>query len=150
MEDRRIIVNSKMRSILDYGLPLYVGETESLRSKLQAAYMTLNRIVHGGLTFKISNINICKKVKCEMPEKHIMKTSARYIQKHLNLRKCPSILEKLVIPKREAAIIYMRKPQLGTYPAPLDKLVQIHNKLPTHTKTMKPARFKKYLAKNDL
>ena len=49
LDDRKIIVYSKMRSILDYGLPLYLGETEGLRRKLQAAYMTLNRIIHGGL-----------------------------------------------------------------------------------------------------
>ena len=75
LADRKLVVNSKLRSILDYGLPLYLGETESLRSKLQAAYMTINRIVHGGLTFKTSNKNICKKVKCEMPEKYVQKMS---------------------------------------------------------------------------
>merc|ERR1711954_502434 len=44
--DRKLIVNSKLRSILDYGIPLYMGETEALRNELEACYMTLNRIIH--------------------------------------------------------------------------------------------------------
>ena len=139
-----------MRSVLDYGLPLYMGETEGLRSRLEASYMTLNRIIHGGATFKVSKINICKKVKCDLPSKHILKTSARFIQKHIYLKKCPAILEKLVIPKREASIIYMRKPQMGVYPASLDKLIQLYNSLPLTQKSMKPERYKRYLKKHDL
>ena len=147
---RKILVNWKLRSILDYGLPLYMGESESTRRKLESAYMTLNRIIHGGLTFKVSKVNICKKIKCELPAKYILKTLARFIQKHLYLRKCPAILEKMVIPKCDASIIYKSKPQLGVYLASLDRLVQLHNRLPQSTKSMKLARFKKYLIKNDL
>ena len=112
--------------------------------------MTLNRIIHGGVTFKVSKINICKKIGCDLPSKHILKTSARFIQKHMYLKQCPSIIEKLVIPKREVSMIYMRKPQLGVHPASLDKLIQLYNRLPQSHKTMKPARFKKYLTKNYL
>ena len=148
--DRKLIVNSKLRSILDYGTPLYMAETEGLRSKLEASHMTLNRIIHGGLTFKVNNSKICKRIGCELPDKHIKKISARYIQKHMYHKQCPAIIDKLVVPKREASVVYMRKPQLGVYPASLDKLIQLYNKLPTDTKTMKPQRFKRYLAKNDL
>ena len=112
--------------------------------------MTLNRIIHGGVTFKVSKVNICKKVKCELPSKHILKTSARFIHKHLYMKKCPAILDKLVIPKREVSIIYMRKPQMGVYPASLDKLIQLYNSLPLTIKSMKPTKLKRYLIKNDL
>ena len=150
LEDRKLIVNAKMRSILDYGLPLYMGETEGLRNRLEACYMTLNRIIHGGVTFKISKVNICKKIKCDLPSKHILKTSARFIQKHIYLKKCPAILDKLVIPKREASIIYMRSPQMGTYPASLDKLIQLYNSLPLTHKSMKPKGTKDTLRKMTL
>ena len=73
-KDRKKIVNSKLRSILDYGLPLYMGEAEGIRSNLESTYMTLNRIIHGGLTFKVSKVNICKQIKAELPEKHILIT----------------------------------------------------------------------------
>ena len=148
--DRKLIVNSKLRSILDYGTPLYMGETEGLRSKLESSHMTLNRIIHGDLTFKVSNVKICKRIGCELPDKYIHKISARYIQKHLYHRQCPALIDKLVIPKRDASIIYMRKPQLGVYPASLDKLIMLYNKLPIETKSMKPQKFKRYLLKNDL
>merc|ERR1711954_449300 len=61
-EDRKLIVNSKLRSVLDYGIPLYMGETEGLKSKLESSYMTINRIIHGGLTFKVNNVKICKRI----------------------------------------------------------------------------------------
>ena len=58
--DRKVVVNSKLRSILDYGVPLYMGETEGLKHKLEASYMTINRIIHGGLTFKVNNLKFAK------------------------------------------------------------------------------------------
>ena len=150
LNDRRIIVNSKMRSIVDYALPLYMGETQVLRSKLESTYMTLKRIIHGGLTFTVSKVNICKQIKEELPEKHINKTAAKFIQKQLYTRKCPALLDELIIPKRDASIIYLKNPQLGTYPASLDKLINLYNKLPQKTKSMNPSRFKRYLKNNEV
>ena len=128
MKDRQIIVNSKLRAILDYGIPLYMGESETLRSKLESAYMTLKRIIHGGLTYRVSKVKICRKINEELPEIHILKTATKYIHKKIYDRKCPAILEELIIPKRNASIIYMKNPQLGIYPASLDKLIGLHNK----------------------
>merc|ERR1711954_419542 len=148
--DRKLIVNAKLRSILDYGTPLFISETEGTKSKLEAAHMTLNRIIHGGLTFKVNNVKICKHIGSQLPSKYMHKISARYIHKHLFKKQCPSVIEKLIIPKRDASIIYMKNPQLGVYPASLDKLILMYNKLPLATKSMKPQKFKKYLVKNDL
>ena len=150
LSDRKIVVNSKLRSILDYGLPLYMGETEEVRSKLESSYMTLKRIIHGGLTFKVSKVKICDYIKEEPPEKHILKVAAKYIHTHLHFRKSSALIEELILPKRSASIIYMKNPQIGTYSASLDKLVNIYNMLPQNAKTMNPAKFKRYLKKNEV
>ena len=50
--DRKLIFNAKLKSTLDYGLPLYMGGTEATRNKLEAAYMTINWIIHGGYSFR--------------------------------------------------------------------------------------------------
>ena len=59
IKDRKTIVNSKLRSILDYGLPLYMGENLQTQQKLESAYMTINRIIQGGLTFRVNKVKIC-------------------------------------------------------------------------------------------
>merc|ERR1712081_22360 len=114
---RKVYVESKLRSILDYGLPLYMGESEATRNRLRAAYMTLNRITHGGLTFKVNSNTICKRIKVKHPEKHIMNTAAQLIRKQLYHKKCPALTSKMIIPKRNAGYLYMRMPQAGIYPS---------------------------------
>ena len=56
---KKIILNAQLRSILDYGLPPYMGENEGMKSKLESTYMLINRIIHGGYTFKVSSKKIC-------------------------------------------------------------------------------------------
>lgn len=50
LKDRKVIVNAKLRSILNYGLPIYMGESQQVRHKLEAAYMMVNKIIGEGLT----------------------------------------------------------------------------------------------------
>ena len=76
--------------------------------------------------------------------------TARYIHKHIYKRKCPAIIDELIIPKRVASIIYMKNPQNGIYPASLDRLVNIYNKLPQDVKNKNPSQFKRYLLKHDV
>ena len=147
---RKLYVESKLRSILDYGLPLYMGESEATRNRLRASFMTLNRIIHGGITFKVNSNTICKRIKVKHPEKHITNTAAQFIQKQLFHKKCPALTSKMLIPKRNAGHIYMRMPQAWIYPSSIDKLVGIHNRLPQNLKTMNPPWFKRYLRKNDI
>ena len=129
---------------------LYMGENKEVRSKLESTYMTLKRIIHGGLTFKVRKVEICNYIKEEPPEKHILKVAAKYIHKHLHLRKCPALMNELIIPKRSASIIYMKNPLNDTYPGSLDKLIQIYNKLPQDVKSKNPNQFKWYLKKNEV
>ena len=52
--DRKLILNSKLKSILDYGLPLYMGGSECTLNRLEATYMTINCIIHSGYTFRVN------------------------------------------------------------------------------------------------
>ena len=150
MDDRKIIVNAKMRSIIDYGLPLFKGENQEIRDKVESTYMTLKRIIHGGLTFRVRKTEICQKIKEETPDKHILKVSAKFIHKHLHFRKCPALMEELVIPKRAASLIYLKNPLNGIYPGSLDRLIQTYNKLPQNVKAKNPNQLKRYLKKHDV
>ena len=48
LKDRKVIINSKLKSILDYGIQLFQGESESILQKIESTYMTTNRIIQGG------------------------------------------------------------------------------------------------------
>ena len=147
---RKIILESKLRSHIDYGLPIFLGENQQLKDKLETTYMSVNKLIRGGVTYKVNNTKICKEIKSELPAQHMKKTAALFIHKHLNHQKCPSILNQLVIPKRKASWLYVRSPQLGTYNASFDKCVELYNRVPSNVQEMTVRQFKKYYKKNDL
>ena len=134
----------------NYGLPLFLGENQDVRSKLESTYMTIKKIIHRGLTFKVRKSEICKKIKEEPPDKHILKVSAIYIHKHLHHRNCEAMMSELIIPTRSASTIYMKNPLSPVYPGSLDNLIKMYNKLPQNLKSKNPNQFKRYLKKHDV
>ena len=118
--------------------------------KLESTYMTINRLIRGGLTFKVKSEKICKEIKADPPSQHMLKVAVQYIHKHLNHKKCNALIDELVIPKRSTSHIYVKKPQNGTYTASLDKIIKIYNLLPASAKLMTMRQFKKYCRKNDI
>ena len=109
--------------------------------------MTVNRIIRGGLCFKVSKVKICNELKIDLPIQHIHKTAAIFIHKHMSHMKCHSLLNQLRVPKRKASPIYVKKPQVGNYAASLDKCIEVYNRQPTKVKEMTLRQFKKYLMK---
>ena len=93
---------------------------------------------------------ICKEIKVDMPQTHMRKTAALFTHKHIKHRKCPALLNQMVIPKRTASWIYMKKPQMGVYSASLDKCVDLYNRIPTNVQEMTIRQFRKYYKKNDI
>ena len=147
---RKIILEAKLRSLVDYGLPIFLGENQQVRDKLEATYMSVNRLIRGGVTFKVNNTKICKEIKSEMPAQHMKKTAALFIHKHLKHKKCPAILNQLVIPKRKASWLYVKNPQIGTYNASFDKCIELYNRVPANVQDMSVRQFKKYYKKHDI
>ena len=105
--DCKIIVGAKLKSILDYGVPLFQGENQMTMNKLEASYMTINRIIRRGLTYKVSRVKICNDIKCDLPAKHIRKASLSFIHKHLTHRKCSALMDQLMIPKGKSSPIFV-------------------------------------------
>ena len=127
-----------------------MGENEQVRSKLEAAYMLVNQIIHGGYTYKVNKIKICAEIKSDMPIQMMTKATVTYMHKHLKHKKCHSFINQLVIPKRIASQIYVKRPQNGIYTASIDKITELYNKLPLEVKSMNIGPFKKYLQKHDI
>ena len=55
---RKVIINAKVKSMIDYGVPLFLGESQSTIQKVEAIYMTINRIIQGGLNFRTNSENM--------------------------------------------------------------------------------------------
>ena len=127
-----------------------MGENQQTQQKLEAAYMTVNRIIPGGLTFKVNKVKICREIQVDLPQQHMFKMAALYLHKHLSHRKCKSLVNQLIIPKRVASTIYVKKPQIGMYNASLDKCVENYNRIPSNVKSMTHRQFKKYYKKNSI
>ena len=119
-------------------------------SKVEATYMTLNRIIHGGWTFRTNKTKLCNKIEVDLPKQNLYKTAVKFLNKHLTTQKCESILNQRIIPKRKVSTIYMKQPQLGQYHGALDKIVEVYNKLPPQVRCMKIGAFKKYLSRNPI
>ena len=141
---------AKLKSIVDYAAPLYMGETELSLNRLESVYMYINRLIRGGYTFMVNKVKICEQIKVDLPRMALAKTAVTYLHNHIRHKLCDSLTGKLVIPKRIASIMYTKRPQNGTYPASLDKIVNIYNKLPANVKTLRIGPFKRYLKKNDI
>ena len=148
--DRKIILNCKLTSILDYALPLYLGETEATMNRFEAAYMSIYRRIRGGYTFRVNRKTICKDINTDLPRMHIAKKAVTFIHKQLSHRSCHSLVDRLIIPKRIASMIHMRNPQNGIYPTSLDRGVSLYNKLSTDLKSKRIGPFKRHLKKNDI
>ena len=131
-------------------MPLMMGETEHMLQKIESVYMYVNRIIQGGYNFRSNKTKVCQDIKVDLPRQMMCKAAVRFLHKHLINRKCDSILNKMIIPKRKISMIHLRKPQSGQYHGSLDKVVDLYNKLPAKVKTMTIRQFKKYMKNNDI
>ena len=127
-----------------------MGENLQVQGKLEATYMMINRIIHGGYTYKVNKTSICEQIKTDLPLQATCKTAVTFVHKHLLHRKCHSLINRLAIPKRLASLIYIREPQNSIYAASTDRLIELYNKLPAKVKGMTIGSFKRYMRKNDI
>ena len=150
VKDRKTILNAKLRSIIDYALPLFMGEPESIKAKVESTYMLVNRLIHGKCGYMDAKTKICKDIKVDLPKMWMRKTAATFLHKHLTTAKCHDLILQLKIPKRIASPIFVRDPQLGNYNCSLDRIVEVYNSLPLDLKAKKVMPFKRYLKKHDI
>ena len=127
-----------------------MGQNAQVKSKMEAAYMLINCVVHGGYTYKVNKVTICEEIKADLPIQSMWKTAVTYLHKHLSHKKCHSLINQLVIPKRIASQIYIKRPKNSIYTASIDKITELYNKLPLKVKFMTIGSFKRYMRKNDI
>ena len=60
------------------------------------------------------------------------------------------MINQLIIPKRTASLIYVKKPQVGIYNASLDKCIKNYNRIPANIRAMTLRQFRRYYKKNSI
>ena len=60
------------------------------------------------------------------------------------------MIDQLIIPKRKSSYIYVREPQNGIYHGPIDKIIELNNKLPATARTMSIEHLDKYIKRNSV
>ena len=79
LDDQKLILNAKLRSIIDYGMPLMMGKNESMLQKIESVYMYINRIIQGGYNFRSNKTKVCKDIKVDLPRQLMCKAAVRYL-----------------------------------------------------------------------
>ena len=78
-ENRKIIINSKLRGQVNLFLPLILNQSQQVRKKAETLLMRINKIIYGKKYIKVCNETICKEIQMPDPEIEIVKAGAKAI-----------------------------------------------------------------------
>ena len=127
-EQRKRIINSKVKSIALYGLPLIIGQPQSIVQRACAIIMRTNRAMLNNTEGLRSTEAICHKLNIDEPRQDIVKTSFKFIHSIIDSKQPKQITDMMVIPKRKTSKIYMRSG--NTSKSPIHSAVDLFNAIP--------------------
>ena len=71
MQQRRIIIQSKLESKALYKAPILFNESENIKKRFEGIILRLNKGIYGGNTYQKRYKDICKEIKVEPPNQKI-------------------------------------------------------------------------------
>merc|ERR1711954_216250 len=125
-ENRKVVVNSKMRGQINIVLPLILNQTNAVKKKAETMLMRINKIIYGKKYFKVNNEKICKEIGMQDPEVEIVKASAKAIHKLMYNQKTPSLKKLITRTNRSTSNYYHLTPKKKTYRTTLEVLIQLY------------------------
>ena len=150
INQRKILIKSKIESIALYGSPLIFNETEHIQKRFFAILMKINKWILRENTFRKANKEICAKLKIDEPEQTFLKSNVLHIAKIVKDREVGQIMEKLYINNRIGSKIYFKDPQKPSSRSSLIRHVDLYNALSLDTKAMKISSLKRKFKKHDV
>ena len=146
-EDVRLrYAQAHLLSIVQYGLPLYSGETQNVRGKVHKIWMTIARFCKQSYCFKISTHKILKSLSLKSAEQTTEMQTAIHIHKIIKTGRPYNVKGLIRQPRtRTSAKLY---PKYFSNTKILDKNIyirgiKVYNSLPDELKNMEPKQFKK-------
>ena len=86
-KDKTIILVSKIKSRIFYGLELFLRGNKNILSKLESAIMTVNMWIHGKNNFHTNKEQICNEIGVDTTSQKIMKTALQCLHKTIIKKK---------------------------------------------------------------
>ena len=150
LNQRKILVKSKIESIALYGSPLIFNETEHIQKRFMAILMKINKWILRENCYRKPNSEVCAKLKVDEPEQSFLKANVLHILKIVKDREVGQIIEKLSINNRLGSKIYFKDPQKPSSRSSIIRHVDLYNALPFDTKAMKISSLKRKFKKHDV
>ena len=110
MQQRRIIIQSKLESKALYGASILFNESENIKKRFEGVIMRLNKWIYGGNTYRKHYKDICNEIKVEPSDQKILKANTKYIMKVILEKEVAQIFQFLKTNERLGTKIYMRDP----------------------------------------
>ena len=98
-KQRLMVANSHLMSRLSYGMPLFVGQDETIINAIHRSHMSIMRWVKSDYCFKISVSDICKSLKWDSPRQTIIKNTAKLIKNIITDQEPRQITEYIRMPR---------------------------------------------------
>ena len=127
LQTRRIVINAKVRTHVEYILPLIIAQPQYVQNKVFKILMKLNRWTLRENTFKIRNTTICKKIGCPTPQQELLRVSYKFIHNLILNNQTKSLTQLLQFPRRSTSKISYIKPKKAHFKTPLEHMVELYN-----------------------
>ena len=149
-KDKQIVIQSKVKSLIKYGLPLMMSSTQAIRNKVTLLLMRANKFMYDGYKFKVKNSLICRQLNIDLPEEEMWKTALKFIHRLIFNKSPPQIMKLIKINKRASAKIYITRDYNPKSSTALDMNIQLFNAMPYKYKKSSPSKLKRKLKKIEL
>ena len=150
-KQRTIAINAFMLSKVRYGMPLFVGETEIIKSSIHRIIMSLARLCKGSYCFR-TNINaICGSIGWSNPRQMIIKETAIMMHKILTKQKPEQIFSYIRPPRTRARAKLGKNFETKTKICKrtfINQGIQVYNSLPENLKALNLKQFKREIKKS--
>ena len=137
---------SNLLSVLEYGLPLYAGETPKIKLQVHRNLMVISRFIKGSYCFRQSTKSILDSIRFPDSDQLIAQNTVKYIHKIIHSRR-PKGVYKLFRKQRsrKCTLIY---PNYFSSTLLFDrnvynKSIKMYNSLPAELRCLPPHKFNK-------
>ena len=150
IEQRKVILLAKLKSIIEYCYPLLVAQPQNVRKQAETITMRINRWILQENTFRVRNETICKKIQCPTPNQAIVQCGAKFIHKLITTNSTPSLSRLIDKPKRITAQHHYKYPKKKSNRTTVEALTNLYNQMSYKEKILNPKALKRRLKKNKL
>ena len=148
-DQRKIVMNAKLMSIVNFVSPLFLGQKKTTLMRLEVIIKRILRWTLKEPTYMVATRVICQKLQTDLPEQMILKNNLKYIHRIMTEGKVEQILNELKIPERSSSKIYMKNPSKETNKSSLEHQIDMYNALPNSLRILQPNKLKRKLRKSE-